>query len=121
MKQLKAENDKTLMQITKDLGIAYSTYYCYIHEKRTPDLDMLIKLADYFEVSLDWLAGRDAKPRKEEENQVLKALLYLQEKDDRVKVVHKNGEVEKVELVEDGTELLKTAIECALRTQKGGE
>lgn len=41
-----------------ELGIARSTYACYESGKNEPDIYMLIQIADYFRVSLDYLVGR---------------------------------------------------------------
>lgn len=45
--------------VADTLHIHRSTYSYYERGKTNPPLDILIKLADYFGVSLDYLAGRD--------------------------------------------------------------
>ena len=45
--------------VADQLHIDRSTYSYYERGKTNPPLDILIKLADYFGVSLDYLAGRD--------------------------------------------------------------
>lgn len=52
---------KGLLQrdVADQLHIDRSTYSYYERGKTNPPLDILIKLADYFGVSLDYLAGRD--------------------------------------------------------------
>ena len=45
--------------VAHQLHIDRSTYSYYERGKTNPPLDILIKLADYFGVSLDYLAGRD--------------------------------------------------------------
>ena len=42
----------------RQIGIAYSTYRRYEQGGTVPDLLTASKLADFFEVSLDFLAGR---------------------------------------------------------------
>ena len=56
----KLRSDKQLLQkdVAKDAGLALRSYIYYEHGERKPDSDTLIKLADYFDVSLDWLTGR---------------------------------------------------------------
>ena len=45
-------------QMAERLGIPYTTYNNYETGIRTPDIQMLIRFADYFGVSLDALLGR---------------------------------------------------------------
>ena len=53
---------KTLAAAANDLGIPKRTYESYESAAlsgREPDLAMLVRLADYYDVSLDYLCGRD--------------------------------------------------------------
>ncbi|EEK78227.1 Transcriptional regulator, XRE [Bacillus cereus R309803] len=43
--------------MAKQLGIARTTYAMYEQGKREPDYNTLIKLATFFEVSIDYLLG----------------------------------------------------------------
>ncbi|MBW3496199.1 helix-turn-helix domain-containing protein [Bacillus sp. FDAARGOS_1420] len=43
--------------MAKQLGIARTTYAMYEQGNREPDYDTLIKLATFFEVSIDYLLG----------------------------------------------------------------
>ena len=49
---------KSQKQIAIDLGISEQTFSNYVNEKSTPKLEILIKIADYFNVSLDYLLDR---------------------------------------------------------------
>lgn len=53
-------NEKKLRQedVAKKIGIARTTYAMYEQEKREPDNDTLQKLANFYEVSVDFLLGR---------------------------------------------------------------
>ena len=53
----RAERGLTQTQMAGKLGISRSTYANYEVGKRTPDLWMLIKIADVFTCSLDELVG----------------------------------------------------------------
>lgn len=57
LRKLIREKDGTNIAFSKNIGIAaqYST------GKRTPRLKELIRIADYFNVSLDYLVGRSDK------------------------------------------------------------
>lgn len=59
LKPLRVAKELTLVQIAKDLQINPTTYSQWENGKREPDISMLIKLADYFNVTLDFLVGRD--------------------------------------------------------------
>ena len=47
----------------KLLGIAYSTYAKYESGERNPDINMLAKIADLFDVSTDYLLCRTDNPK----------------------------------------------------------
>lgn len=46
-------------EVAKKTGICQATIMNYVCGRREPNLSYLIWLADYFYVSLDYLAGRD--------------------------------------------------------------
>ena len=48
----------------RQIGIAYSTYRRYEQGGTVPDLLTAIQLADFFNVSLDYLAGRTDQPTR---------------------------------------------------------
>lgn len=55
----------TQLDMAKFLGVAKSTYASYEQGKRTPDVEIQNKIADFFGVSLDYLHGRDDKDEKD--------------------------------------------------------
>lgn len=61
LKKLRATKKLNQDDIAKILGISLSSYQKYEREKGsvTPSLDVLIRIADYYNVSLDYLLGRD--------------------------------------------------------------
>jgi transcriptional regulator with XRE-family HTH domain len=67
LKKLRKENKKTQTQMATYLGITQSAYAMYESGDRTPPADMLNKLADYFNVSVDYLLGRtETRPTVEQ-------------------------------------------------------
>lgn len=57
LENLLQERGLTQKQVSKDLHIAPTTFNGYIKGNREPDYSILVKLADYFEVSTDFLLG----------------------------------------------------------------
>ncbi len=61
LKALRQEKNVTQRAIANHLNITDTAYGFYEQGKNYPNMDILIKLADYFEVSLDYLVGRSKK------------------------------------------------------------
>ena len=59
LKYLRKEKTLTQKDLAKMLNIAVSTYSGYELETSEPSLNTLIKLANYYDVSLDYLVGRE--------------------------------------------------------------
>ena len=56
--ELRTRTNKTQGEIAKEIGVARTTYACYESGQNEPDLKTLLKIADLYKVSLDYLAGR---------------------------------------------------------------
>ena len=56
LKELRQEHDKT--QVADFLNVKQNTYSQYENEKRQVPVDILMRLADYYDVSVDCLLGR---------------------------------------------------------------
>jgi transcriptional regulator with XRE-family HTH domain len=59
LRDLRLSKDLTQKQFGLKIGVAESTVSLYEAEKRVPDKTTLYLIADFFEVSLDYLLGRD--------------------------------------------------------------
>jgi len=55
---MREDSDLTQSQIAEYLGIAQTVYSRYERGFQTIPLEHLIRLADYYQVSLDYLVGR---------------------------------------------------------------
>ena len=58
LKDLREDNDLTQTQIAKLLNVKQNTYSQYENGKRDIPIDLLWKLADFYETSVDYLIGR---------------------------------------------------------------
>ena len=56
--QLRTARDLSQKALATEIGISWRTYQNYELGLREPSLSTLIALADYYEVSLDYLTGR---------------------------------------------------------------
>lgn len=58
LKFLRKEKDFTQSELAKIFSLGESTISFYESNKRTPDYELLEKIADFFNVSVDYLLGR---------------------------------------------------------------
>lgn len=58
IRNLREDNDLTQAQVGKIIGISQRAYSHYEAGTRDIPIEMLIKLADYYQVNLDYLVGR---------------------------------------------------------------
>lgn len=58
LKQLRTKNGLTIAKAAETFGVATRTYSSYELEEREPNLALLNKLADFYNVSTDYLLGR---------------------------------------------------------------
>ena len=58
LQALVAQAGISVQQIATAAGISYASLRNYLHRNTVPTLDVLIKLADYFDVPLDYIVGR---------------------------------------------------------------
>ena len=65
LKGLRKEKRFTQREMGEYLGITLRAYQCYEQGTRYPEFPGLIKLADFFDVSLDYLVGRSDHRERE--------------------------------------------------------
>ncbi|WP_294771193.1 helix-turn-helix domain-containing protein [uncultured Eubacterium sp.] len=58
LRDLREDNDITQSQIASVLNIRQNTYSQYENGKRQMPIELLWKLADYYNTSIDYLIGR---------------------------------------------------------------
>ena len=61
IRELREDNDFKQEKLAQVLGVRQTTYSKYELGKINVPIDMLIKIADFYHVSLDYLVGRDGE------------------------------------------------------------
>lgn len=64
IRQLREAAGLNMRETAKNLGIPYTTYVNYEKGEREPNSEMLIKIAEYFGTSIDYLLGRTDRAAK---------------------------------------------------------
>ncbi|MGG1613486.1 helix-turn-helix domain-containing protein [Paenibacillus phoenicis] len=67
LRKLRASKKLSQQELSDRLGLNRATYARYETGDTQPDIDTLKKLADFFDVSTDYLLGRSDKPRSSED------------------------------------------------------
>lgn len=62
IKELREKNGKTQLDVSKALDVTYQTIYKYEKGIAVPPADAILKLAEYFNVTTDYLLGRTDNP-----------------------------------------------------------
>lgn len=62
LKETRISNSITQKQLADFLSISERSYQNYEYGNREPNFDITIKLADYLNVSIDYLLGRTNNP-----------------------------------------------------------
>src|SRR5699024_10692117 len=111
----------TQTDMAKMLGVAKTTYASYEQGKRTPDTEMQNKIADYFDVTLDYLHGRTDKKHyydltEKDERDIAKELEKM------IADLSEGGALafskDQAEFSEETRELLIASLEQSLRFAK---
>lgn len=58
---LRQEQNLSQKSLVKEMGLALNTYVRYERGEREPTASVLIQMADFYDVSLDYLVGRSEK------------------------------------------------------------
>ncbi len=81
LQDLREDKDISRKDLAMVLNISVSTLGMYEQGRREPNIDMLIKIANYFDVSIDFLVGRSFK---NENNEMLTEALHVKNKIDKL-------------------------------------
>ncbi len=55
LREIRKSKNLNQLKVAMDLNISRESLSYYENGKRSPDIDMLVKLSDYFHVSIDYL------------------------------------------------------------------
>lgn len=73
LKELRLNNGLKQSDLLKKFNLSSARYSQYENDKRVPDYELLIKFADFYNVSIDYLLGRTnvIKPENIDEDDLL--------------------------------------------------
>lgn len=71
LKQLRLSTNKTQQQIADQLGISRAAYSHLENGRNEPDSTTLVKLANIFDVTTDYLLGNNQTPDRADENDLI--------------------------------------------------
>lgn len=77
LRELREERELRQTDVAQVTGIDQKTLSNYETGKTRPDSDALIRLADFFEVSIDYLVGRSG-PEEERSEEIEKRINHVQ-------------------------------------------
>lgn len=64
LRRIRKQKKVTQVQAAQAAGVSEAMYQFYEYGKNEPTASVLIALADYFDVSLDYLVGRSDDPAR---------------------------------------------------------
>ena len=67
LKAIRKDHKATIQAVSEGSGIALRTYQNYEYGKREISAEALVKLADYYGVTADYLLGREPEEEKTED------------------------------------------------------
>lgn len=103
LKTLRKEKNISQQELAEEIKISRTSIGYYENEKRNPDLKILIKLADFFEVSLDFLAGKsNLRKNAEQITNEIEISDAIKEK-----ILNSNLSVQKLDYILNDNELIK--------------
>ena len=108
IKELAQKQGISLQKVAEDLG--YSINYLYTLKEKTPKSDRLQEIADYFNVSTDYLLGRTDNPAIAKDDTIAG---YTS--DDRRKMAENAKTFDGKPLTEEDIDAIQNIIEIYLR------
>ncbi len=85
LKDIRIRKQLSQQAVADGIGCSANTYSRYEREEREPAIDVIVALADFFEVSMDELFGRVYDPYEKMDEYELELLFAARKADDRAK------------------------------------
>ena len=76
LRELRKNKNITQIEFARQFNIATGTIGMWETGKRQPDYDTLLSIAKYFDVSIDYLLGKEDKPTLDEQLEGVEFALY---------------------------------------------
>ena len=122
IRELRLESKKSMRQVASELKMPYTTYVNYEKGLREPNSEVLIKIANYYHVTIDYLLGHVNEPFFYLDNDRILADINsyetvntpIQQEPDRrhnvIKIVGRNGSYEERILTDEQIAALKVLL-----------
>lgn len=97
LNEIRTLNHKTQKQVAEDVGVSAKTYNNYENGNTQPDFATLIKLADYFKVSVDYLLGHTTEQKldltslTEDQKEIITLTRFLNSDNCKLLLAYANG------------------------------
>ncbi len=87
LKELRLSKNLKQKDISSRLNITVQSYSLYEREEREPDFETLIRIADFFDVSIDYLLGRINKKETTPANSVIEHTTFDIKDDEKALII----------------------------------
>lgn len=71
LKRFRLNTKLSQRQLSEKIGVPYQSYQTYEYGSSTPSAKVIVKIADAFDVSTDYLLGRSDEPRPKPADAIL--------------------------------------------------
>lgn len=114
LRELRKDSALTLKELGNKIGVAESTLSLYETGGREPDYATLLRIANYFRVSTDYLLGRDLTTQEEREAgwRDTKRIDITPDEDDLLYYYRELGKIYGKEMQQTQITMMKNLIEA---------
>jgi len=115
IKSLREEKKITQQELAQYLGVSQKTISNYEKEERSPDPETLRKIADYFDVTVDYLLGRsnNRKLTRRDERDIEKIIEETRQRIENTEGLMLDGKILNPEDIEAIIDAMRVGLEMA--------